>query len=220
MKNYGLVLFFLLVSLAGFSQRTHSIVLQNGSEIRGRVQSTDEEKTSILLKDGSIMVYKSEEIASIERYVPKVSSTGAFMRASLGLLGGEQLSPSFLLTNGYSFSSHWDLGLTVGVEPLWWDLYAPIMVSGRFNLLSKHYTPFVEVVSGYEMPFSNWEFNKGGFTAGSRIGFTKYLGNRVGFSSSIGYRFAHLVQIDNWWDDFRTIRQINRFDLRLEFTFK
>ena len=220
MKKYLIAILSLFFMGSSFAQMNQSLVLKNGSEIRGRIQSSDENKTSILLKDGTIMVFESNEIASIEKYVPKVSSTGAFMRASLGMVGGEQVSPSFLFTNGYSFNSHWDLGLTLGLESFWNNGYVPIAVSGRFNLLKNHFTPFADVMAGYEMPFSNWDRNKGGFTIGGRLGVTKYLGNRVGFSTSFGYRFAHLVEINPWWDDFKTIRQINRFDLRLEFTFK
>jgi len=87
-------------------------------------------------------------------------------------------------------------------------------------LLNKTATPFVDVIAGYEMPFTNWENNKGGFTTGTKIGFTKSLGNRTAFSTSIGYRFAYLVEENNWWDDFRTIREINRIEVRIGFTFK
>lgn len=215
----------LIIILLGFSlglsaQRTHVIVLNNGSEIRGTIQATDENQTSILMKDGSVMVYSSNEIASIEKYVPKVSSTGVFMRAGLGMLGGEQLSPSFLLTNGYSFSPHWDAGLSLGFEFFQNRGFMPILANARFNLLKNHYTPFVDVVAGYEMPLRNFDSNKGGFSSGARLGFTKYLGNKVGFSTSVGYRFAQTIEKSPWWDDFKTVRQFNRYEIRLEFTFK
>ena len=206
--------------MASHAQRTQLIVLNNGSEIRGRIQTTDEYQTKILMKDGSIIAYGSDEIASIEKYVPKVSSTGAFMRASLGVMGGEEVSPSFLLTNGYSFSPHWDAGIAVGFEVFQSSGFMPILATGRFNLLKSHFTPFVDVVAGYEMPLRNWDSNKGGFSAGARIGLTKYLGNKVGFSSSFGYRFAQTIEKSLWWDDFKTVRQFNRYEIRLEFTFK
>lgn len=220
MRTFVLILLIVVSSALSFSQRTHLIILENGSEIRGKIQETSEDLTKILMKDGSVMVYSSDEIASIERYVPKVSSTGAFMRASLGMLGGEELSPSFLLTNGYSFSSRWDLGLAVGFEVYEWTAYMPILVNGRFNLMKNHFTPFVDVMAGYEMPLGNWDSNKGGFSSGARIGLTKYLGNKVGVSTSFGYRFAQTVEKSPWWDDFKTVRQFNRYEIRLEFTFK
>ena len=220
MKTIVTIVILTMSTLGSIAQRTHLIVLENGSEIRGKIQSTDENKTKILMKDGSIMVYESNEIASIEKYVPKVSSTGAFMRASLGMMGGEQLSPSFLLTNGYSFNSHWDAGIAVGFEVFQNAGFIPILASGRFNLLKNHFTPFVDVVAGYEMPLRNWDSNKGGFSTGARIGFTKYLGNKVGFSSSFGYRFAQTIEKSPWWDDFKTVRQFNRYEIRFEFTFK
>lgn len=220
MKTFIFTLLILASSALSFSQRTHLLILKNGSEIRGKIQETNENQTSILMKDGSILVYKSNEIVSIEKYVPKVSSTGAFMRASLGMMGGEQLSPSFLLTNGYSFSPHWDAGIAVGFEVFQNTGFVPILATGRFNLLQNHFTPFVDLTAGYEMPIRNWNSNKGGFSSGARIGITKYLGNKVGFSSSFGYRFAQTVEKSPWWDDFKTVRQFNRYEIRFEFTFK
>ena len=167
-----------------------------------------------------IWVFQNKEIAKIDRFVPKVSSTGVYSRASLGILGGENFSPSFQLTNGYSFNPHWDLGLTIGVESVFWDWYVPTLAQGRFNLLDRHFTPFVDVAAGYMAPFRNWDNDKGGFTCGGAIGITKYVSNRVGINTSIGYRYARMVELNPWWDDFTTIRQLNRIELRFAITFK
>ncbi|MEO9533990.1 MAG: hypothetical protein ABJG68_03260 [Crocinitomicaceae bacterium] len=215
-----LVILICCVAFTGFSQADRVVKLKNGSEIRGTIQNTNENQTTLLTRDGSILVFKSEEIASIEKFVPKVSSAGVFTRASIGVLGGDQLSPSIQLTNGYSFNPHWDLGFKTGIETIWWNWYVPVMASARYNLLKRSFTPFVNVDGGYEIPMSNWEGNKGGITSSASIGVTKVFGNRVGFSTSVGYRFARLVEENQWWDDFRTIRQINRVELRFAFTFK
>jgi hypothetical protein len=196
------------------------VKLKNGSEIRGTIQESNEEQTTLLTRDGSILVFKSDQIASIEKFVPKVSSAGVFTRASIGILGGDQLSPSIQLTNGYSFSPHWDLGFKTGLETFWLNWYVPVLASARFNLLKRPFTPYVNIEGGYEVPMSNWSGNKGGITTSASIGVTKVYGNRFGFSTSIGYRFARLVEENQWWDDFRTIRQINRVELRFAFTFK
>lgn len=215
-----LTIFLICFSLVGFSQSDRVVKLKNGSEIRGTIQDTNEEQTTLLTRDGSILVFKSEEIVSIEKFVPKVSSAGVFTRASIGILGGDQISPSIQLTNGYSFNPHWDLGLKTGIESFWGNWFVPVMASARFNLLKRAFTPFVNIDGGYEVPMSNWEGNKGGITTGASLGVTKICGNRLGFSTSLGYRFARLVEENQWWDDFRTIRQINRVELRFAFTFK
>jgi hypothetical protein len=214
------IVFILLFSIIGFSQSDRVVKLKNGSEIRGTIQESNEEQTTLLTRDGSILVFKSDQIASIEKFVPKVSSAGVFTRASIGILGGDQLSPSIQLTNGYSFSPHWDLGFKTGLETFWLNWYVPVLASARFNLLKRPFTPYVNIEGGYEVPMSNWSGNKGGITTSASIGVTKVYGHRFGFSTSIGYRFARLVEENQWWDDFRTIRQINRVELRFAFTFK
>jgi hypothetical protein len=219
MKTYIIVL-VILIGCCTHAQISSVVVLKNGSEIRGKIIEQNETKVKIRTKDGSIWSYSTAEIAIIDKYQPKVSGPGIFMRVNGGIMGGSQVSPSFHLVNGYSINSHWDVGLGVGIESLWWDGYIPFFLNGRYNLLNKTATPFVDVIAGYEMPFSNWEINKGGFTTGTKIGFTKYLANRIGFSTSIGYRFAYLVEENNWWDDFRTIREINRIEVSVGFTFK
>lgn len=211
---------FIFFGLQSFAQRNHILELHNGSQIKGKILETNEKQTKIETKDGSVWVFQDEEIAEISSYVPKVSSTGVYSRASLGILGGENFSPSFQLTNGYSFNSHWDLGMTIGVESVFWDWYVPVLAQGRFNLFEGHFTPFVDLAAGYMTPFSNWDFDKGGFTCGGAMGITKYVSNRVGVTTSIGYRYARMVELNPWWDDFTTIRQLNRIELRLAITFK
>ena len=172
------------------------------------------------MKGGSVFFYEAKEIAGTGKFQPKVSGKGIFLRAETGIVGGTQVSPSILVTNGYSFNPHWDTGLTVGWERYGWSSYVPFLASGRFNLLNRYFTPYIDVIGGYVMPTSNWDRNKGGFTTGIRLGFTRYLNNRFGFSTSIGYRYVYLKAIDNWWDDFVTIRQLNRFELKFALTFK
>jgi hypothetical protein len=210
----------IVFGLQGFAQRNQLIELNNGSQIKGKIIDTNEQQTKIETRDGSVWVFQSNEIAKIGSYVPKVSSTGVYSRASLGILGGENFSPSFQLTNGYSFNSHWDLGMTVGVETVFWDWYVPTLVQGRFNLLDRHFTPFVDVAAGYMAPFRNWDNDKGGFTCGGALGITKFVSNRMGITTSVGYRYARMVELSPWWDDFRTIRQLNRIELRFAITFK
>jgi hypothetical protein len=215
-----LILSALCFSVAVHAQKKSVVTLKNGSEIRGQIISTNETDTKIETKDGSVFVFKSEEIAGIEESLLKVSGKGVYTRASLGMLGGEQFSPSFQLANGYSFNENWDLGLVLGAEKIAWQWYVPVMANGRFNILKRPNTPFVDVSAGYQMPLQNWDNDKGGFTGGASIGFTRFVSNRIGLSTSLGYRYGYLVENNGWWDDFTTIRQINRFDLRFAISFK
>ena len=219
MRNLGIVI-ILFFSMSAVAQKKSVIKLKNGSEIKGQILDTNEKQTKIQTKDGSVFVFKSEEIAGIEESILKVSGKGVYTRASLGMLGGEQFSPSFQLANGYSFNPNWDVGLVFGAEKVAFNWYVPIMANGRYNILKRINTPFLDVSAGYQMPMQNWENDKGGFTGGASVGFTRFLGNRIGLSTSLGYRYGYLVENNGWWDDFVTIRQINRFDLRFAITFK
>ncbi|MFT4601942.1 MAG: hypothetical protein ACI857_002128 [Arenicella sp.] len=210
----------LCFSVVAHAQKKSVIKLKNGSEIKGHIIDTNENETKIETKDGSVFVFKSEEIAGIEESLLKVSGKGVYTRASLGMLGGEQFSPSFQLANGYSFNANWDLGLLLGAEKVVGSWYVPVMVNGRYNLLKRPNTPFLDISAGYQMPLQNWENDKGGFTGGASLGFSRLVGDRIGLSTSLGYRYGYLVENSNWWDDFVTIRQINRFDLRFAITFK
>ena len=216
------VLIVIALMSAGLSQAQyrHVVILKNGSEIRGKILETDSSHTKITTKDGSIWSFQSNKIAGIERFQPKVSGKGVFVRVESGIVGGSQVSPSVLITNGYSFNAHWDVGLAMGYEHYWWDGYIPFMANARYNLLNNYFTPFMDVLVGYQMPLGNWDNNKGGVTTGARIGFTRYLGNRVGFSTSLGYRFAYLKEESGWWDDNVTLRSINRFEIKFGLTFK
>lgn len=215
-----LVICFLALPFLPFAQRGHTVKLKNGTELRGRLMNADSGQTWIQTRDGSVWVFDNEKVAGIDKFTPKVSGKGVFFRAEAGIVGGTQVSPSVLITNGYSFNHHWDLGLAMGYERYWWEGYVPFLVNARYNLLNNYFTPYVDVLAGYEMPVGNWDNNKGGFSAGARIGFTRYVTNRFGFTTSLGYRFAYLKEENPWWDDNITIRQINRFEVKFGFMFK
>ncbi|UKN03660.1 hypothetical protein K6119_09055 [Paracrocinitomix mangrovi] len=219
MKSLLLILLTLSTSVL-FAQQDRTVKLKNGSEIRGRLLDLDSTGVRLQTKDGSIWSFASNEVAGIEKFTPKVSGKGIFLRAEVGVVGGSELSPSILFSNGYSFNEHWDVGLAIGWENYFWDAYVPFLATGRYNILNKHWTPFVEVSTGYLMPMRNWDNNSGGLGSGVKLGYTKYFGNRMGFSTSLGYRYAYLKEVNSWWDDFITIRHANRIELKFALTFK
>ncbi|MBD3637993.1 MAG: hypothetical protein HUJ25_11615 [Crocinitomicaceae bacterium] len=220
MRSIIIIVLIVVFNPNVYAQKEHIIRLKNGSEIRGKIVYTDSSSTRIETRTGSVWSFQSNEIAGIENFVPKVSGKGVFLRAEFGIAGGSQISPSVLFVNGYSFDSHWDLGLAVGYEHFWGWGYVPILVNGRYNILNNHITPYVDILAGYEMPLSDWDNNKGGLSTGARLGVTRYFGNRLGFSTSLGYRFAYLKETNWWWDDNVTLRVINRFELKFALTFK
>jgi len=220
MKKLGSVIIILFCALS-LNAQLHSVVkLKNGSEIKGEILKQDETGIQLRTKDGSIWFFTNEEVASTEKFVPTVSRNGFYNRSTIGVMGGDQLSPSLQTVNGFAFKDHWELGLGMGIEQFYWNRYIPVFLEGRYSFLKKLTTPFVSINAGYELPVANFNSSKGGFTAGIQVGVTHYFSNHVGISLSTGYRFASLKVVNTWWDDFETIQQINRFEVRLGFVFR
>ncbi|MEX1000695.1 MAG: hypothetical protein WDZ35_01125 [Crocinitomicaceae bacterium] len=213
----------IVAALFGFTlsaQKKAVVYLKNGSAIKGEIVDSTAEGTKIEQKDGSVWFFDKEDIAGIEAYVPKVSRSGMYVLAELGVLGGPTYSPTLHLVNGYQFNRRWMAGLGLGIESLRWGGYIPLYVHGRYNFGEKQATPFIDIMAGYDIPLRILEENKGGFTTGARFGVTKHLSDRLALSTSIGYRYAYLVRVDSWWQDFHSFTHINRFELKVGLLFK
>jgi hypothetical protein len=220
MKKFGIMLFAILLAIGVQGQSTSVVTLKNGSVLKGQLIKNDESGVRLRTRDGSTWNFTAEEVVSVEKYSPTVSRTGFYNRTSLGVMGGDFFSPSLHIVNGYSFNSHWEVGFGLGIETFTWSGHVPLFLEGRYTLLEGRTSPFVSVMAGYAMPTRNQEFNKGGFTTGLQIGMTHYFSDHVGIVTSVGYRFAHLKQVNTWWDDFETIRLVNRYELRFGFVFR
>ena len=220
MKKILTLAFVTLLLMQAAAQSNSMVILKNGSEIRGRVLKNDETGVQIRTRDGSLWNFTPDEVVSVKDYSPTVSSTGFYNRTSVGVMGGDMVSPSLYVVNGYSFNQHWEAGFGMGLESFYWNTYIPLFLEGRYSFFNGPTKPFVALNAGYEMPVRNMEFNKGGFTGGVQLGITHYFSNHVGIVTSAGYRFALLKEESMWWDDFETIRQINRYEIRLGFVFR
>lgn len=139
---------------------------------------------------------------------------------TVGVLPGLQFSPSFHVISGYNLNPNWQFGVGLGIENFANNGYLPIFAHGRYNFMQTLSTPFVSLMTGYDFALRNTEFNKGGFTTGIQFGLDHYFSDHVGLSTSIGYRYAYLKIDNSWWDDFSTIREINRLELRFGLIFK
>lgn len=219
MKNVFSILAIFLVVIAS-AQKNSLVKLKNGSAIRGEVLKNDTTGVSIETKDGSLWNFSASEVLSIEESTINVNSKGFYNRTSLGVLGGSEIGISLRTVNGYSFNRHWEVGLGLGLDRFLWTPYIPIFVEGRYSLFTGATRPFVSAHAGYELPLRNLEFNKGGLTTGIDLGVTHYFSNHLGISTSAGYRFAILKENSQWWDDFATISQISRFEIRLGLVFR
>jgi len=215
----------MLIASSALAQRNNVVILKNGSEIRGRLLESEKDKVKVLKSDGSIMVFDKSEVAAVEKFGSKVSRSGYFCRIDGGIIGGSSdASPSLHVVNGYAVNNRWQFGVGLGIEALDWNAHIPIFADARFHILKKsRSTPFIYATSGYAMPMSNWDQNKGGYTGGCGIGMShsfQFYGQVFGLTTSMGYRFGWIRSANGWWDDFITVRQLNRFEIRFGFTIR
>ena len=209
----------LCVSLSVFGQFRETVELKNGTVHRGAVIEQTKEQVKLRKKDGSVMVFDADDVVAIDRYAPTVPEKGYYLRQSFGILGGyENAGISHQLVQGYAFNRHFQLGAGFGFE-LFRNPYVPAFVEFQYNILNKPSTPYVRVMGGYEVPII-FRDTKGGFTYGISVGYTKFINHRLAFTTSLGYRYARLIENQSWWDDFETIRRINRFELTIGITFR
>lgn len=225
MKKSFLTLFFVLVAGFIMAQKDQMITLSNGSQIKGTIIENTEEFIRIKTSDGSVWQFQQNEVLSIQNFEDGIDPDhyvgGFYNRINLGLLGGgDNTSPSLHFVNGYAFNNHWEVGAGVGFEFISGWAYVPMFVEGRYNFLNRSSSPFVGLMTGYNAPVSRWSESKGGFTSGANVGFTHFVGDRIGITTTLGYRFARLKVVDTWWDDFETLRLVNRFEIRVGLVFK
>lgn len=148
--------------------------------------------------------------------------SGFYNRVNVGVLGGSASSRSFNIVNGYRINQHWSAGFGLGIEEFYYSRYIPVFLEGNFNVLKRNTTPWISVMGGYELPYQNLGNNRGGITAGGKIGFSYFIVEHIGITTSIGYRYAHLEEEVNTWDwqNYTTVSDINRFEFRVGFVFK
>ena len=149
-----------------------------------------------------------------------IENSKFYSQLTVGLLPGQAVSPSFHMVNGFNMNQKWQFGVGMGVESFANNTYLPLFGQSRYNFMSSLSTPFISVMAGYNFALRNTEFNKGGFTTGLQIGLDHYFSDHVGLSTSVGYRYAYLKINNAWWEDFSTIREINRLEFRLGIIFK
>jgi len=143
-----------------------------------------------------------------------------YTKISVGFLPGNNLSSSFQIVNGLNITSHLSFGIGLGVERYSFNNYIPIFGHAKYYLTDKPSSPFLAVICGYNFPLDKTDFSRGGITTGLQVGLERSVAKNIALSTSIGYRYAYLKTRNAWWDDFYTIREINRLELKFGIIFK
>lgn len=220
MKNIIFAIASLVLTLTISAQKNGQVVLKNGSVVKGEIIQKGENGVKVQTKDGSTWHYSNNEIESVGDYSSEWHNSKFYSSMTFGAMPSQQFSGSFHLVNGYILNPHWNFGVGVGIEGFGNRNYMPVFLNAKYNLLSSLSTPYVSVIAGYDLSLTNTEFNKGGFTTGIQLGLDHFFSQHVGISTSVGYRYAYLRIQDSWWDDFVTIREVNRFEMRFGLIFK
>src|SRR5688500_16513348 len=101
----GFIAFILTVSV--YAQMNSMVYLKNGSALRGEITKEDSTGITLRTRDGSNWNYTPDEVLRIEKYSPEINKSGFYNKTSVGIIGGgDQVSASFRVVNGYSFNPH------------------------------------------------------------------------------------------------------------------
>lgn len=165
----ALMLGFTLAGMARSSQE--EVCLKDGSVLNGTsMDMVSNEPVKMQAQEGNMLVYK--DISKITKEVNGLSQdedddepAGVAKRGYKGFAGlgvqywkGDESSASVFTSHGYQFNSHIFLGGGIaylkkissdGRDEL--DYLLPVYAHFRYNLLSKRFSPFIEVKEGYSL---------------------------------------------------------------------
>ena len=214
------IAFIILIMVPTFLvAQKKEIKLKNGSVVVGKVLVKNDSIIKIKTKNDCVWVYPISEVKSISEYDYIKNQKGKYYSNVLfGLMPGlPNYYSLFHVTNGYRFNSHWKFGFVMGIDKIYNKRYIPLLFETEFNFFNQNTSPFLLLNSGYDLPLSG-NYEKGGFTGAIHFGLNHFFSKHVGIKTSVGYRFAYLKTQHYYWDDFITIREINRFEIKFGLT--
>ena len=166
----------------------------------------------------SFVIFSGFVMAQVKTNV-KADESKFYNSTTIGIMPSDDLGVSFQVVNGYVLNQKWNFGFGIGIENLGWESYVPLILETKYNLGVKKSTPYISVMAGYDLSLNNG-FENGGFTTGAKFGLDHFFSQHVGVTTNIGYRYAYLRTANGWWDDFITIREVNRLEFRFGLIFK
>ena len=190
------------------------VYLKNGSVIRGIVlEQIPNQSVKVQTKDGSIFVYKVEEIEKISKDFEKknnkiLSETSYDLKGYRGFVdigyifgvGEEGLKEDrieFSTTHGYQLNNHFFIGGGVGIHYMTSsDVFLlPMFVDFKGYLLNGNVSPFFDLKGGYSHILSELEDEdiKGGLYIAPSVGVRFFIpeGN-IGLNLSLGFNLQKL----------------------------
>jgi len=218
-------------------QRTHTVVLNDGSRIAGTIVGDTTGYLEIRVLTPQVIRISKSQVSSVEalKYPVKKSlkTNGYYVRLSTGILSGKsgnsnQGSLSFHLSNGYQFKNGIAIGIGSGREELGVVLL-PVYADLRFTPLNSRISPYFWLKTGYcfatpDQAVTYYEYSmtdsktEGGFLINTGAGISMFTWKRTAINIGIGYRYqkATLSQNLYWWGGGSVLETVTHFN-RLEF---
>ncbi|MDX9903465.1 MAG: hypothetical protein RB288_05245 [Bacteroidales bacterium] len=228
-----------LLSLSATGQhRKYTVVLNDGSRIRGTIVGDSTDYLDLKITSPQVIRLGRSQVTSVEavKYPVKrsMNTSGYYARLSIGFLAGKnesgnQSSLSFHLSNGYQFRNGFAVGIGSGMEELGVPL-VPLYADLRFTPLNSGLSPYVWLKAGhgfaitdravsYENDASEDNNHDGGFLFNTGVGVSVFSFRRTAVNVGIGYRYQKVTLNEDiyWWYGRNTVRHTVTQYYRLEF---
>ena len=212
------------VNHTALAQYKTKVKFKNGTEIKGRIISNDDNEVIVETKDKKEWKYAADDVLEITNYKKLHYLDRGFVNmTSFGLsIGRTQLNDAWWIEdqdkktmfgfsaqtfNGYQFNQRVALGASVNFDAYLTgiaDVHLPIAAAGRY-FFGKKYRFFVAVDAGKSISLSdNNEFRsystKGGLFIQSALGIRLPSKNPNGLFLQTGFKKQKLTQKENsWW---------------------
>lgn len=224
-------------------QRRYTVVLNDGSRIRGAIVADSADYLDLKVMTPQVLRIGRSQVASVEtvKYPVKRNhkTSGYYIRFSTSLLNGRsedliRKDISLNLSNGYQFSNGLAVGVGSGMEELELVL-VPLYAEMRYTPLNTGVSPFAWIKAGYSFATSDQAVtiveyssldreSEGGFLFSAGAGLSMFTWKRTAISMGIGYRYQKVIFREDlyWWggNSIReTVTHFNRLELQFGFTF-
>jgi hypothetical protein len=173
--------------------------------------------------------------ANSQNEIVKDKSISFYNVTSIGIMPvNEKTGPTNLFTvvNGVQFKNRISVGLGFGIEKTnyWYKKNIPLFIEGRYSFTDKPNSLYFSMLTGYLLAGDNGNRNDNyGITAGASLGINVFASKHIGISTSIGYRYSHVVNTNNYgygyfvcYDIYpyyvtKKETDLNRFELKVGF---
>lgn len=206
-----LIILIVISSQSNAQQGKDALYLKNGSVVYGKLVEIKDGQYSIRTAEGLLFTFSNDQVEKFilgEQSEPKEVKINDPNGFGFGIESGFLLGSSFEnfpllfscnLMATYTFGTRNTFSLLTGAE-LFDQVYMPLMMEYRFNILKNNVSPFIYMRGGGLLSLSaddEYEDYKGGWTFGAGTGFMWPIG---GFESYIrlGFRYGFTVRDTNY----------------------